>query len=152
MPKRSQFPMAAAAFSLSVTHASATEIAWERYRNARFGVVLEYPQAPFTSPLPADNGDGIRLTGEGVTLAVWGSHNALGEPPYRSLCGDGCPGETYKVDRARVGITSSVAAGIVSYGKCLAVGGDLHCFLFTYPATRKGEFDAAVARMSRSLR
>jgi hypothetical protein len=50
---------------------------WRTYRNARFGVTIEYPDR-FRPGRPPDNGGGLGFTSaDGASFSVWGSHNAL---------------------------------------------------------------------------
>jgi hypothetical protein len=51
---------------------------WVRYGNPRFQYDICYPKDLLTAQPEAENGDGRRFTGaDGVSLAVWGSNNAL---------------------------------------------------------------------------
>lgn len=138
--------------------ASERDLRWSRYTNERFGASIEYPAALFPDPAEhSTNGDGIRLSNarSRAVLSVWGSNNALDQTPYLAICMSGCPGETYRLDRPSVAVSSGLTDGRIYYEKCIANGRSaesFHCFRLEYPASDKASFDPVLARMAKSLR
>jgi hypothetical protein len=124
---------------------------WTRYEGGRFSVALDHPTF-LADPIHSDNGDGVRLQGEGAELAVWGAHHVLEETPYRALCSDDCAGESYRLDKPRVAVSSGTQDGRISYSKCVLAQDELHCFRLSYPASSAARFNDIVKRMSGSLR
>jgi hypothetical protein len=49
-------------------------------------------------------------------------------------------------------VVSSVRRGKIWYDRCNFTARYVHCVLINYPAAEKRQWDAAVTRMSRSLR
>jgi hypothetical protein len=132
---------------------------WLRYTNARFGVSVEYPTGLFkeSGEAPA-NEDGTRFVSEaGAELRVWGSYSLFGETPYEAICGERCEGETYRLARTTVAVSSGVREGRIYYEKCRLVrdrtdARQFHCVRLDYDAAAKAAFDPVVTRIADSLR
>jgi hypothetical protein len=143
-------------FLLSVPRVPAAadqDLRWTRYRNARFGVGVEYPARLFAAPIEAVNGDGVRFEPQsGVSLRIWGRYNVLNQRPYQALCMRPCTGETDRVDRATAGVSSGLRDGAaIFYKKCVLRDAEFHCFALEYPTSMRRVFDGVAARMSRTL-
>ena len=129
------------------------DLRWSRYRNARFGVSVEYPAHLFAEPIEAANGDGIRFEPEGgLSLRIWGRYNVLDQRPYQALCMTPCTGETNRLDGATAGISSGRRDGaMIYYKKCILRDDEFHCFAIEYPEPLRQVLDGVAARMSRTL-
>jgi hypothetical protein len=132
---------------------------WVTYTNARFGVSIQYPSGLFkaSGEEPA-NGDGARFFSDnGAELSVWGAYNLFGETPYAVICGQRCEGETYRLARTTVAVSSGLREGRIYYEKCRVVrdrtnAQQFRCVRLNYDVAAKAAFDSVVKRIADSLR
>jgi hypothetical protein len=150
----------ALALSLLFGLAAATAYAdsFHVYANPRFGATAEVPSDWKPDP-PPENGDGLvfRSPDGAASLTVSGIYN-LDETAKEAMDEEDKPrqGETitYHQRGPRFVAVSGVAGDKIFYRKSLLVCGDQiwNHLSMEYPAARKSEYDAIVARASKSLR
>ncbi|KAA5600367.1 hypothetical protein [Blastochloris sulfoviridis] len=134
--------------------------AWVTYRNPRFGTTAEVPRhlVPRQMPDPT-NGDGRTWTSADgrATVTVFGAFNALDLTPERyveDIHADRLPHASYRRIADTWFVISGTKDGVVFYDRCNFTG-DLrvqHCIALSYPEGDAPAWDAAVARISKSLR
>ncbi|BBF92297.1 hypothetical protein [Blastochloris tepida] len=133
---------------------------WITYRNPRFGTTAEVPRhlVPKQMPDPA-NGDGRTWTSADghATMSVFGGFNALELTPARyveDIHAERLAHASYKRITDTWFVISGTQDGVVFYDRCNFTR-DLrvqHCIALSYPESEAPLWDAAVARISKSLR
>ena len=133
---------------------------WITYKNPRFGTTAEVPRhlVPRQMPDPA-NGDGRTWTSADgrATVAVFGAFNALGLTPERyveDIHAERLPHASYRRITDTWFVISGTKDDVVFYDRCNFTD-DLrvqHCIALSYPASEAPLWDAAAARVSKSLR
>lgn len=137
--------------------ASAQEVAWRSYSNARFGLSCAYP-ALFTRHDPApDNGDGQTFhTGDGsATLRVFGFYNIDHASTATLLAAQKRSGfrPAYTMARKDRFAYSGTHGATEVYLRCNLGSGDvIGCVELTYPSQATTGWPAIVTRVSQSLR
>ncbi|NJL08205.1 MAG: hypothetical protein HC900_08010 [Methylacidiphilales bacterium] len=133
---------------------------WITYKNPRFGTTADVPRHLLPRQLPDPvNGDGRRWssTDGRATLAVFGSFNALELTPERyveDIHADLLAHADYRRTTATWFVISGTKDDVVFYNRCNFTP-DLHvqhCIALSYPASDARAWDAAVTRISKSLR
>jgi len=119
------------------------------YRNARYGFRTGYP-AGFAAGQPPQNGDGLRWTdGSGtVSLVAFGANN-VNARSVRQVQADDASGVhvTYSNVSGVVVTTSGLTAADtqILYRRDVVGPGSIDSLQWTYPASDKARWDAAVA-------
>lgn len=119
------------------------------YRNARYGFRTGYP-AGFAAGQPPQNGDGLRWTdGSGtVSLVAFGANN-VNARSVRQVQADDASGVhvTYSNISGDDVTTSGLTAGDtqILYRRDVVGPGSIDSLQWTYPASDKARWDAAVA-------
>ena len=137
--------------------ASAQEVAWRSYSNARFGVSCAYPALFTRHDAPPDNGDGQTFhTGDGsATLRVFGFYNIDHASTAVLLASQKPPGfrATYTMARKDRFAYSGTHGTTEVYLRCNLGSGDvIGCVEVTYPSQATTGWPAIVTRVSQSLR
>jgi hypothetical protein len=151
--QRLPLAIAFAAFAFAASGASTLAT----YANARFGYTIEYP-ADLLVPQPeAENGDGRAFdtkTGKAQIL-VYGGYNALDESPAElaNHAEKDCAGghAQYRVVKPALVAVSCMTKDGILYQKTLIHGDTLTTLRAAYPARERGQWDAVVAAMARSM-
>lgn len=142
---------------------------WERYVNERFGASVEIPPGFVNDVPPPENGDGLTWhdTARDAELAVWGGNLAawdFAEDFEQTVKAEAEKGfdisyrKSANLDMTGGGaswfVYSGSGNGRIVYGKALASckGEQEVEFRIEYPEALKGEFDAVVARLAKSLK
>ena len=86
----------------------------------------------------------------GAYMHAWIERTGRSPYGYARFSHDG--DETYRVDRANVGVSSGYSGSDVYYTMCKRSAGELHCFRLVYPTTHRSMFDPMIERIARSLR
>lgn len=131
---------------------------WTRYANARFGFSIEYPAGTFVPERGSDNGDGRRFKAirGGARFLVWAGHNVRKQSPRdfvdeaSATCREGRA--HYAVTGKGLAVVSCERRGEVFYAKRLFSRNLVTGFQMTYPASERGRWDMALARMAESLK
>jgi hypothetical protein len=137
--------------------AESKELGWTTYVAPRVGTVVDLPAGLFTPAGSPDKGVGQRFkTPDGrSSLSIYALDNDRGEGPAVYL------EKNLRVEKSAIQyerITRSFFAismehnGIVYYSRCNFVRPSIHCFDLQYPEQEKRSWDAAVTRISLSLR
>ena len=127
---------------------------WSSYRIPETGTTVDIPSSLFTEEAGRPDGYGTQLrTRDGrADLTVQAVPND-GSSPAAFLARKNPPsGIIYKRITPRFFVVSSVRRGKIWYDRCNFAARYVHCVLINYPAAEKRQWDAAVTRMSRSLR
>ncbi|NJO53724.1 MAG: hypothetical protein HC829_01805 [Bacteroidales bacterium] len=133
---------------------------WITYKNPRFGTTADVPRHMVQRQLPDPaNGDGRTWTSEDgrAKVAVFGGFNALELTPERyieDIYADLLAHADYRRTTATWFVISGTRDDVVFYNRCnftpdLSVQ---HCIALSYPASDARAWDAAVTRISKSLR
>lgn len=135
---------------------SAPSLAQNDWRWTADGLV-QYPAGVFVKMVGnTDRHRGMKystIDGQS-TFAVYSFHNTRGETPARYLS------RTLMVDPKRIiykrvtpafFVISDIRSNMIYYSRC-NFGALVRCIYLEYPAAEKREWDAAVTRMSHSLR
>jgi hypothetical protein len=127
---------------------------WSSYRIPETGTTVDIPSSLFTEEVGQPDGYGMQFrTRDGrADLTVQAVPND-GSSPAAFLARKNPPsGIIYKRVTPRYFVVSSVRRGKIWYDRCNFTARYVHCVLINYPAAEKRQWDAAVTRMSRSLR
>ncbi len=138
------------------------DIHYNRYVNARFAYVISYPEGILIPHGEADNGDGQKFISKDkkVEMLAYGSNNT--EPEIYTLKymfdneSDDYPGRkvTYKKLTETWYVVSGTEGDKIFYTKVFyrkKENQNIH-FLISYPQSRKKEFDAITAEISKSFK
>ncbi len=129
------------------------------YRNSRFGTSLTFPAEIFSHQMePPANGDGMTwLSGDGASLAVYASNNALGLSP-REFADQASQGQgEFEVTYRRVAddwvVLSGYEEGNIFYYR-FEFGADdvIHAMLLKYPPTLRDKYDPLTGRIGSKSR
>jgi len=161
-------PFLPAAFAFLLAATSGPTVAaekWQRYTNARFGTIAEYPADLFEPEEQPENGDGLAFTSRDGTaeIRVYGSHAPStvtdGFPRYRNWLTKQEVDEGLKVSYRAGGkdwfAVSGEARGRIVY---IRVVGDCpglsfaHHVRIEYPFSDKALYDPVVSRVAKSLK
>ena len=150
-PTISPTPTPAAAFAPTPTVVPETD---KTYKNSRYGFSFKYPAGKFSNSDFSQNGDGIRLTGENITVTVYGSNNvfhqsldALYQNAVKTY-----PNIDYKVKKSNNYVVSGTDGGTMYYIREYVGTESINTLSITYPAHLEKSFDATVTLISNSLK
>ena len=129
---------------------------WETYSIAETGTSVDIPTSIFTEKMAEHlNGYGERLrTSDGrAELTVQTAPNSENEAPATFLAKRHPPADIqYKRVTDRFFAVSGYKRDQVYYSRCNFSHGFVHCVTINYPAREERDWDAAVTRISLSLR
>ena len=125
------------------------------YTNGRFGFRIDYPQSFVIAHRP-DNGDGVRLTspdGQAELVAAGGNNSKTSLKEYFDIAAKDIGGEqTYRKIGKDWFVVSSKDKGRISYLKMFVGTHSHNSFWFTYPESKKTEYDAVVIKLEKSFK
>jgi hypothetical protein len=143
---------------LCASPATAQDLGWRAYDDAKHGCALEYPATIFAADAPQpDEPRRFSSSDENVYFRVLGTVNSAGWTPAeikRKYLGSSMPGKiVYERTKDEFLVLSGYRNGNIFYTK-VVVSDDrrVACILdLTYPRAMKHRFDRIVTRMSRSF-
>lgn len=150
--------LAIAALTLSALPAQAASPT-KTYTNARFGFVLDYPQA-WGDPEESANGDGAHVlepSGAKLTMSGWRLDSDSLQTLFERDSKDDparARSVTYKVMKADWYVVSGYEASSVFYRKVIVHPAEDRqaSFTLTFPKARKTQFDPIIPELAKSLR
>ncbi len=133
---------------------SSTNPSYKRYKNARFGFAIDFPQS-FSVSLQPDNGDGVELISPDrrALLRIEGGNNSglsLKDYYAASVKDIVCPMGYRKLGTSWF-VVSWTCPGKLGYTKMFVGSGSHSSFTFTYPLDERAEYDNVVTRMEKSF-
>ncbi len=144
-------PTPAAAFAPSPTVVPETD---KTYKNSRYGFSFRYPAGKFSGSTVSQNGDGIKLTGENITVTVYGSNNVFHQS-LDALYQNAVNTYTnidYKVKKSNNYVVSGTDGDTMYYVREYVGTESINTLSITYPAYLEKSFDATVTLISNSLK
>ena len=126
---------------------------WTRYCNARFGQCADIP-ATYRSDPPPENGDGLVFRdGAGMSITVSAMYNALNDSVasqrQSNIELEAAP--TYQAQGSNWFVISGVKGDNIFYLKSFVTKSTISDLWIEYPAARKADYDAVVARVVKSF-
>ena len=129
---------------------------YKTYANARFNYSISYPANLLIPQGESDNGDGqvFRASDGRAEMRVYGRHDVNNETLralFSQVSREWGDGVTYKVIRQNWFVVAALVNGKIHYQKTMLRRGVFKTFEIEYDSSRRSTYDAATARISKTL-
>jgi hypothetical protein len=133
---------------------------WGQYRDSELGLSFDLPAHifPLDSAERGQSGTVLSSSDGRAQVRVFGFVNEANDTPrehLRRIAGSDATDFTYVRTAPTFYVASGTRDGVISYRRCnfsRGANGRVGCIQLNYPQRQKRAWDAAVTRMSRSLR